>query len=202
MRGFLRTLLTAQQEDHMFQSAVWISGPPACSKSLWVRILKRFVATDRVVEFTKEITNFSSSQFENAQLIVFSDLIIQKQKHLEILKPLIGRDLLTSEVKYEAKVQYFQSKSAFIFTSNYTSNEIASARDDEAFMQKLIHVEFPTYLSIPLQNQTPGIEYKIDDLLPAFIYFLVLLCLGALSSNCCYYVKQQLEDRAPRALHV
>lgn len=82
------------------------------------------------------------------------------------LKPILGRDNVRVEKKYQQAVASVEPMAIVICVSNYEPTEIPYLREDTALLEKLIVVKFPAEASIPIELQIPNIEQHIDHHLP------------------------------------
>nr|YP_009728240.1 putative plasmid-associated DNA primase [Colemanosphaera angeleri]QIA47176.1 putative plasmid-associated DNA primase [Colemanosphaera angeleri] len=166
IRGTLRTILTAPIDGDLFQSALWLCGPPGSSKSVIADLFKRFVPKETIAEFAHTTNQFTGSSLANKRLIIFSDTVGLSQAQFQMVKPLLGRDALRNERKFLNEVTSVSSKAAIIFVSNFHPSEIPHIKADEAVLEKLIVVQFPAEAAIPPQLQMPKFVDYMDKFIP------------------------------------
>lgn len=166
LRGFIRAMISAKQDGDSFQSAIWLHGPPACSKSLWVKVFKKMLREEEVAEMAHGPNQFSGSTLDKVKLIVASDVTNFSGSFYKLLKPLLGRDGLRGEKKHVQNVEIIRTKAVIVFVSNFAPTDISFIKSDLAVLEKLIVVEFPPEATIPPELQVPNMEDLIERFIP------------------------------------
>jgi hypothetical protein len=157
-RGFLYSLITAAKEGKNFQRAFWLSGPPGCSKSLFAALCRLLVEEAFVKEFKRVINQFSAGQIKDARLILISDLNTVTPQLIQLLKQILGRDTLDSEKKNVQETSAINSYAQVLIPSNKRPTDFSLIREDEALLEKIVEVHYPSYASIPPHLQVANFQ--------------------------------------------
>lgn len=165
IRGFLRNCLTANIDGTFWQSCLWVWGPPATGKSLLVQLVKAIVGENYVQEFSRHQNQFSNIGLDSAKVLIVSDLEIITPIQKEILKAIMGRDLITIERKYQNVKLVVNPKCQVIFVSNKSPNAVGEFISDAAIMDKLIVLEYTEQDRIPVENQIADLKFRLSSLL-------------------------------------
>lgn len=162
LRGMLRAIITSPYDGYCYQSAIWVCGPAACAKSLWVGIIKRLVPPHQIMEFAHTTNQFTVASLENTKVLIVSDVVRLTSEQMMLLKPMLGRDGMRKEQKNKRNVEVILPKCIVLFISNDLPTSFPLVAKDNAILEKLIVVKYPTESAIPLYLQVPDLANSID----------------------------------------
>lgn len=169
LRGLIRNVLLAHYEGTAVQTGFWLYGPPACMKSVWVKLLKKLISREFLEEYSHAPNQFTAGLLEGKKLVVLSDVTDLGQDQYKHLKPILGRDLVQSLLKYKNGSRTFIPSHITVFVSNSSPYEVHGVKNDPAFLQKLVLAPFPSEAAIDQKRQIPNVERFFDFVLHEII---------------------------------
>jgi phage/plasmid-associated DNA primase len=96
LRGALRRAI---EPSGLFQTAIWLAGPPASGKSTMISWL-RYIIQNRCVEMNcTKTSQFEKGTLLGANCITISDGEMVSYEATRLLKTIIGRDTITYDYK-------------------------------------------------------------------------------------------------------
>lgn len=145
LRGFLKRCF---QPWSLFQTALFLNGPPASGKSIIVNCLVKILG-DRVVFVTyKQLMNpFERDRLKNAWVLIITEAEELFQDNVvTLVKSLTGRDPITYQVKYVqsstlSDMSQFVFRGVLIIVSNRPITAILPP--DQALYSRFIQLTFP-----------------------------------------------------------
>ncbi len=117
---------------------------------------------------------FTNEQLANAKLLVISDVEYLTKPQKDILKRLLGRDSLTFEVKNVHGVKTFTPKCQVLFVSNLAPEQFGLLATDEAFMEKIIPVQYDYSSTLDPDHQIAGLRNMLDGYIPELMNWAAL----------------------------
>ncbi len=90
------------------------------------------------------------------------------------MKRLLGRDSLTYEVKNVHGVNTFTPKCQVLFVSNLAPEQFVLLASDEAFMEKIIPVQYEQTSTLAPEHQIPGLRSMLDRYIPELLNWAAL----------------------------
>lgn len=165
-RGGINAILHAYKTGNSNQSAFWFCGPPACAKSVIMKVFRRMVPPEKVKELTQIPNQFSQAELEDSALVLVSDIVEITLPLAQSIKKLIGRDTLRAEEKFVNGSRAIDTRCVVVFCSNFLPEDFTHLRDDEGIMNKLIVVQYPIGSRIKQEYQIPDLASYIDPYLP------------------------------------
>lgn len=173
-RGWLRTLITTQYDGRNYQSCLYISGPPGTAKTAFVEMAKRFVNDkSKICEFSRDQDQFTGGSLDSCELLIISDLQYINVKQLQFIKQVLGRDTMAKQVKYDPEFSTISPYCQVVIVSNYKPTDFREFREDQATLDKLIHVEFPAESAVPQIYQIPGLANYLDPMMSEIFNWVI-----------------------------
>ncbi len=127
-----------------------------------------------MTEFSRTQNQFTNDQIAAAKLLIISDVEFLTRQQKDILKRLLGSDNLTFEVKFQLGVKAFTPKCQVLFVSNLAPEEFPLLASDEAFMEKIIPVQYNEQSTIDPQFQIANLKHQRDIYIPELLNWAAL----------------------------
>ena len=190
LRAGVRRLIDPCME---MQTGFWIYGPPGTGKSTFLSVLRTLVG-NRGVELSCQKTNlFERSRLLHALLVVIADGDFLNTETIRLLKLLIGRDVISYDLKHENVPTNFSFRyeGVVFVTSNQNISNAMLGVFDRAILDRFFQIQFPFVPDVP----QPGLEkylLNISALINCSLYvdFAVLQAQVRVGS----YLQDSLED--------
>lgn len=184
-RMALRNALTAPYEGKNWQSAIYLYGAPATSKSIWAEVFKKLIPKNFIQEFSRTQNQFTPNQLERARVLLVSDLTEISPKQRDVLKRLLGRDTFTKETKFKNEYGLISPYCQVIIISNYPPRHFDMFAHDQALLDKLIRVYLGPELAIKSEHQIADLKNRLDSYCPDLFNWAV----HCKSENLRYFIR-------------
>lgn len=162
LRGSFRRAI---EPSGLFQTAIWLVGPPASGKSTIISWI-RYVIQNRCVELNCTKTNqFDKGTLIGANCITISDGELINNEVARLLKTIVGRDTITYDYKYKQTRGNFVSEAVLFVTSNLDLASAMTNVHDAGLLDRFIEIPFPNAALRPI----PGLLNYLQSNTPALI---------------------------------
>lgn len=162
-RAFCRALISARIDGDMWQNSIYLYGPPGTGKTALTNVFKKMVShPEHIVEFSRTQNQFSSAALENCQLLIISDVGEITTQMMEVLRPLLGRDELATQQKFEQGQGRLKPKCQVIFTSNHPPSHYPLLRNEPGIMDKFSVVEMKVTEVVPPHLRKASFADSLD----------------------------------------
>lgn len=129
LKGVLKGILGAWTEGDLYQTCLYLYGPPSSGKSELVKVLSMFCAPGEMKVFQRHHSQFTLADVAGTKLLVVNDVSNIRPGDTDGFKPLLGRDLMSYQVKYQTVVPQVKPKCQVVMISNFPPEHFKVLRE-------------------------------------------------------------------------